>query len=67
VLELAPCSVGILVDRGHLGRPMVSLESSCSVAMIFLGGSDDREALTFAKRMANNSENYLDCVSLCCH
>ncbi|XP_062171155.1 cation/H(+) antiporter 4-like [Alnus glutinosa] len=54
VLELAPCSVGILVDRGHLGRSTVSSKSSYSVAMIFLGGNDDREALTFAKRMANN-------------
>jgi hypothetical protein len=56
VLELAPCSVGILVDRGHLGFSMVSSESSCSVAMIFLGGNDDREALSFAKRMANHSK-----------
>jgi hypothetical protein len=62
VLELAPCSVGILVDRGHLGRSMVSSESSYSVAMIFLGGNDDREALTFAKRMANDSNITLTVV-----
>ncbi|XP_062175983.1 cation/H(+) antiporter 4-like [Alnus glutinosa] len=56
VLELAPCSVGILIDRGHLGSSMVSSESSYSVAMIFFGGDDDREALSFAKRMANHSK-----------
>ena len=44
VLELAPCSVGIVVDRGHFGRSMISSDSSYSVAMIFLGGNDDREA-----------------------
>ncbi|KAG2672965.1 hypothetical protein I3760_13G067000 [Carya illinoinensis] len=54
VLELAPCSVGILVDRG---RSTIPAESSYSVAMIFLGGSDDQEALTFAKRMANDMMN----------
>jgi hypothetical protein len=62
VLELAPCSVGILIDRGHFGHSMLSLESSCSIAMIFLGGSDDREALTFAKRMANHSKITLTVV-----
>jgi len=56
VLELAPCSVGILIDRGHLGSSMISSESSYSVAMIFFGGDDDREALSFAKRMANHSK-----------
>ncbi|XP_040992680.1 cation/H(+) antiporter 4-like [Juglans microcarpa x Juglans regia] len=54
VLELAPCSVGILVDRG---RSTIPAYSSYSVAMIFLGGSDDQEALTLAKRMANDKMN----------
>jgi hypothetical protein len=62
VLELALCSVGILIDRGHLGHSMVSLDSSYSVAMIFFGGNDDREALTFAKRMANHSKIILTVV-----
>ncbi|KAG2672968.1 hypothetical protein I3760_13G067300 [Carya illinoinensis] len=67
VLELAPCSVGILVDRGCLGKSlMVSRKSSpsFSVGMIFLGGNDDREALTFAKRMANNSNTSLTVINL---
>ncbi|XP_075633699.1 cation/H(+) antiporter 4-like [Castanea sativa] len=54
VLELAPCSVGILVDRGSLSHSTVSSEASYSIAMIFIGGNDDREALMFAKRMAND-------------
>jgi hypothetical protein len=62
VLEQAPCSVGILIDRGHLGQSMVSSNSSYSIAMIFFGGNDDREALTFAKRMANNSKITLTVV-----
>jgi hypothetical protein len=64
VLELAPCSVGILIDRGHLGLPMFSLQSSNAIAMIILGGNDDREALIFAKRMANNSKIIMTVVHL---
>lgn len=66
VLERAPCSAGILVDRGHLGRStsVVSTLSSFSVAVIFLGGKDDREALTFAKRMAKDSTIRLTVIHL---
>nr|XP_009772205.1 PREDICTED: cation/H(+) antiporter 4-like [Nicotiana sylvestris] len=54
VLERAPCSVGILVDRGQLRRSnsVRSSQNAYCVAMLFLGGNDDQEALTFAKRMA---------------
>ncbi|XP_050387361.1 cation/H(+) antiporter 4-like [Argentina anserina] len=57
VLERSPCSVGILVDCGHLGRStsVVASGRSFSVVVIFFGGADDREALTFAKRMACES------------
>ncbi|XP_040990880.1 cation/H(+) antiporter 4-like [Juglans microcarpa x Juglans regia] len=64
VLQLAPCSVGILVDRGHLGRSMASTESSYSVAMFFLGGNDDQEAIIFAKRLAGNTNITLTVVHL---
>ncbi|KAF5446831.1 hypothetical protein F2P56_032430 [Juglans regia] len=64
VLQIAPCSVGILVDRGHLGRSMASTESSYSVAMFFLGGNDDQEAIIFAKRLARNSNITLTVVHL---
>ncbi|XP_050369330.1 cation/H(+) antiporter 4-like [Argentina anserina] len=66
VLEAAPCSVGILVDRGHLGQStsVVSTPSTFSVAVVFLGGKDDREALAFAKRMAKDSTIRLTIIHL---
>ncbi|PPR89890.1 hypothetical protein GOBAR_AA30795 [Gossypium barbadense] len=55
VLDQAPCSVGILIDRGRRQKPMKpSSPSSYSIGMLFLGGKDDREALTLAKRMAQD-------------
>ncbi|KAJ6917235.1 cation/H(+) antiporter 15-like [Populus alba x Populus x berolinensis] len=62
VLENATCSVGLLVDRG-LGSIMQTgpaRNSSSSkghrIAMIFIGGPDDREALAYAWRMAGHPE-----------
>ncbi|KDP43962.1 hypothetical protein JCGZ_05429 [Jatropha curcas] len=58
VLEKAPCSVGIFFDRGRLGRQALRApESVLSLCLIFIGGNDDREALSLAKRMANNNPN----------
>ncbi|XP_038691384.1 cation/H(+) antiporter 19-like [Tripterygium wilfordii] len=55
VLRYAPCSVGILVDRGFGGTTQVfSSEVSYSFAMPFFGGRDDREALAFGIRMAEH-------------
>ncbi|CAA7041833.1 unnamed protein product [Microthlaspi erraticum] len=56
VLCHAPCSVGILVDRG---MTVARSESSSfqgetsrrEVAMLFIGGRDDRDALAYAWRM----------------
>ncbi|KAL5540907.1 hypothetical protein UlMin_043299 [Ulmus minor] len=65
VLERAPCSVAILVNRGYSGRVGTSASSETylySVCMIFLGGKDDREALTFAKRMSQDSSITLDVI-----
>lgn len=55
VLEHAPCSVAVLIDRG-LGGPahVPSNEIACSVMMLFFGGADDREALAYALRMAEH-------------
>ncbi|KAJ0076331.1 hypothetical protein Patl1_34003 [Pistacia atlantica] len=66
VLEKSPCSVGILLDRGNkMGRVHdPSSEPQYNVAVIFIGGSDDREALTFAKRMAQNPKVSLTVVHL---
>ncbi|XP_057431658.1 cation/H(+) antiporter 14-like [Lotus japonicus] len=56
VLSKAPCSVGILIDRSEMrGKMLVIYETSlCEIAMIFLGGADDQEALVFSLHMAQH-------------
>ncbi|KAE9614096.1 putative cation/H+ exchanger, rossmann-like alpha/beta/alpha sandwich [Lupinus albus] len=55
VLEHAPCSVGILVDRGLGGSSHVSASNvSYCITVLFFGGSDDREALAYGARMAEH-------------
>ncbi|KAJ1417839.1 Sodium/solute symporter superfamily [Sesbania bispinosa] len=49
VLERAPCSVGILVTRA-----IHQTGTSLQLALIFLGGNDDREALCLANRAARD-------------
>ncbi|XP_010513144.1 PREDICTED: cation/H(+) antiporter 21-like [Camelina sativa] len=54
VLRHAPCSVGVLVDRGMMIFRSESFRGETTkkeVAMIFAGGRDDREALAFAWRI----------------
>ncbi|GAB4824326.1 hypothetical protein Ancab_007214 [Ancistrocladus abbreviatus] len=63
VLARAPCSVGILVDRGTYRHSnsnlslisVLSSESLFSVGVIFIGGNDDREALAYAKRISRGN------------
>ncbi|KAE8713986.1 hypothetical protein F3Y22_tig00110202pilonHSYRG00105 [Hibiscus syriacus] len=54
----SPCSVGILVEgQRHLNyHTQSSLENSSSytIAMIFLGGKDDREALALGRRISQD-------------
>ncbi|KAK7316588.1 hypothetical protein RJT34_00166 [Clitoria ternatea] len=57
VMEKAPCSIGILVNRGSYSK--LNSSSNCLVAMIFIGGVDDREALCFAKRSIRESHSKL--------
>ncbi|XP_071722624.1 cation/H(+) antiporter 4-like [Rutidosis leptorrhynchoides] len=73
VMERAPCSVGILIDRGHIRHVASSFsfsesaaasESVRKVAMIFLGGADDREGLTLAKRMTRDTRVRLTVLHL---
>ncbi|KAI9113734.1 hypothetical protein K1719_014985 [Acacia pycnantha] len=55
VLTHAPCSVGILVDRGLGGTSQVQAsEVSYKVMVPFFGGRDDREALAYGMRMAEH-------------
>ncbi|EXB78524.1 Cation/H(+) antiporter 25 [Morus notabilis] len=63
VLSHAPCSVGILVDKGHVARlnPVAAASSAFGgaglhFAVLFLGGADAREALAYADRMLGNPD-----------
>ncbi|KAE8690086.1 Cation/H(+) antiporter 15 [Hibiscus syriacus] len=55
LLANAPCSVGILVDRGlsTLAR-VAENEVAHHVVVLFFGGPDDREALAYGWRMCEN-------------
>ncbi|XVE78925.1 hypothetical protein DITRI_Ditri14bG0017200 [Diplodiscus trichospermus] len=55
LLANAPCSVGILVDRGLSGSTRLAAnEVSHQVAVLFFGGPDDREALAYGWRMCEH-------------
>ncbi|CAM8888963.1 unnamed protein product [Rhodiola kirilowii] len=57
VLKNAPCSVGILVDRGFGGQaqtPGPNPVSSQRVCVLFFGGPDDREALELGGMMSDH-------------
>ncbi|KAK7358818.1 hypothetical protein VNO77_00758 [Canavalia gladiata] len=55
VLTNAPCSVGILVDRGFNGsNPLPTAQMALHVIVLFFGGPDDREALSYGWRMSQH-------------
>ncbi|CAL5386341.1 unnamed protein product [Camellia sinensis] len=56
VINKAPCSVGVLVDRTSISGSWSVLtgQSLFRVALLFLGGADDREAFAYARRMADH-------------
>ncbi|KAH0463130.1 hypothetical protein IEQ34_007712 [Dendrobium chrysotoxum] len=52
-LRHAPCTVGILVDRGMSCRFVeVGAGVLHKVAVVFIGGADDREAMAYGGRLA---------------
>ncbi|KAI3993570.1 hypothetical protein MKX01_002583 [Papaver californicum] len=60
VLKRAPCSISLLVDRGTSQRAQVSCnvmdkKPAYRVAVNFLGGADDRDALSYGSRMGEDS------------
>ncbi|XP_038886598.1 cation/H(+) antiporter 3-like [Benincasa hispida] len=63
VIEKGPCSVGIFANRGNLGSTMSNCDSY-AVCVIFLGGNDDREAISYAKRLAKDSRVELTVLRL---
>ena len=63
ILRHAPCSVGIMVERGMAGvpgfaqlldAPPAAAVSVQQVATLFFGGADDREAVAWSKRIAGH-------------
>ncbi|XP_057802715.1 cation/H(+) antiporter 18-like [Salvia miltiorrhiza] len=55
VLECAPCSVAILIDRGLGGAAHVSASNvDYTISAFFFGGPDDREALAYGAVMAEH-------------
>ncbi|KAH1159719.1 hypothetical protein GLYMA_11G164200v4 [Glycine max] len=62
VLNTAPCSVAIFVDKGlpdinNIGSSSTSFRrSQYRFAVLFLGGGDAREALVYADRMVANQD-----------
>ncbi|KAJ3673003.1 hypothetical protein LUZ60_006377 [Juncus effusus] len=57
VLARALCSVAILVDRGLGANSQLTTDTrnmQITVALLFFGGPDDREALSYAWRMADH-------------
>ncbi|AEE77968.1 cation/H+ exchanger 11 [Arabidopsis thaliana] len=57
LLDRAPCSIGILVDRGQFSRKSYVTSKNrynIDVGVLFIGGKDDREALSLVKRMKYN-------------
>ncbi|KAK5830787.1 hypothetical protein PVK06_014582 [Gossypium arboreum] len=57
ILDNAPCSVGLLVEKAE--RWQLPQIASYNFIVLFLGGPDSREALAFSDRMSGNP-----CVSL---
>ncbi|XP_062196383.1 cation/H(+) antiporter 15-like [Phragmites australis] len=56
ILNYSPCSVAILVDRGSLSAAAATADGlPHRVALYFLGGPDDREALALATHMAEDA------------
>jgi hypothetical protein len=57
VLQGSPCSVGVLINRGPLrqqNHQQTASEAQYRVALIFLGGADDREASALTQRMTSD-------------
>nr|GMD14057.1 cation/H(+) antiporter 14 [Ipomoea batatas] len=64
VLQKAPCSVGVLVDRGKVAENQAIRlgVTMLRVTMLFFGGPDDREALAYCSRMADHTHASLTLV-----
>ncbi|PHT53325.1 Cation/H(+) antiporter 15 [Capsicum baccatum] len=65
VLANAPCYVGILVDRGLSGSTRLAANQvTHHVVVLFFGGPDDREALSYGLRMREHPGINLTVIKL---
>ncbi|KAL5999079.1 Cation/H(+) antiporter 18 [Asimina triloba] len=65
VIEHAPCSVGILVDRGFGGAIHIWASNiAFSVVVLFFGGTDDHESLAYGMPMAEQKFSLRLCLEL---
>ncbi|KAK2636772.1 hypothetical protein Ddye_031564 [Dipteronia dyeriana] len=63
ILNNAPSSVGILLDRSQISGPSIFMSPSIyNVAVLYMGGEDDMEALAYARRMAGSSKVHLTVI-----
>lgn len=62
LIKDAPCCLAIFIDRGFDDDENRSKEKR--IAMFYIGGVDDREALSYAWRMSRNMEVQLTVVRL---
>ncbi|KAG8390152.1 hypothetical protein BUALT_Bualt01G0053800 [Buddleja alternifolia] len=64
IMDKAPCSVGILVDRGVLTGSLSILnnQSIYRVAVIYIGGADDAEGLCYGARMGRHNNVILTII-----
>ncbi|XP_038883080.1 cation/H(+) antiporter 15-like [Benincasa hispida] len=66
ILDKAPCSVALIVERGFLKAPK-SIETnlhSFQIAIVFVGGPDDREAMFIGARMVGHTNVNLTMIRL---
>ena len=66
ILEKAPCSVALIVERGFL-RVSKSIETNLQyfqIVLIFIGGPDDREAMFIGARMVGHVNINLTMIRL---
>lgn len=56
VMKKSLCSVAVLVDRSQIGgnQPVLACQSTYRIAMIYICGDDDKEALAYSRHMAEH-------------
>lgn len=69
VLAHAPCSVGILVDKSPYQNLVCGVlrSSMHHIVVLFLGGADSREALSYADRAAGSPDISLNVIRFLSH